>query len=137
MAQTKNYGLYVLGASEDPTVESWIDNICGEEESNMAIIDQTLAEKANKSRNISAVLTVAGWVGESAPYTQMLKIDGLTVDSNGSISLSHSATYEQREASRNAMLCLAQNAQGKNRLIITADGKKPSVDIPVVLTIID
>lgn len=136
MAQTENYGLYVLGASEDPMVKDWIDEICGENESNMTIIDKTLAEKANKSKTITATLSASGWVGESAPYTQMLTFTGLGISDNGTISLAQGATIEQRNAARSAMLCLGANAQRNNKLIVTADGKMPTVDIPVMLTII-
>lgn len=42
MAKTKNYELFVVGTGEDPYVKDFISQLCGEEASNMTIIDEKL-----------------------------------------------------------------------------------------------
>lgn len=44
MAQTENYKLYVVGAGEDPYVKDFVEQLCGENASNMTIIDNALQE---------------------------------------------------------------------------------------------
>ena len=44
MAQTENYKLYVVGAGEDPYVKDFVEQLCGENASNMTIIDNALKE---------------------------------------------------------------------------------------------
>ena len=53
---------------------------------------------------------------------------------NGNISVAHSATFEQREMARDAKLCVTGQSDGK--LIISADGEMPDIDIPVVITLL-
>lgn len=74
------------------------------------------------------------WAGNAAPYTQTLTTtNSLVNNQNGVIDLAQSATAEQREAERNALLHIT--GQTLNTITITADGEKPSVDIPIVLTL--
>ena len=84
------------------------------------------------SRSVSATLSTS-WSG-SGPYTQSVTVSGLTANTNGSIGLAASATAAQREAAREAML--AVTAQGTNSITVTADGDKPTVSLPVVVTIL-
>lgn len=88
---------------------------------------------AAKSSMVTATLTAAGWSG-SGPYTQTLSVAGLTADGNGSIGLAQTATAAEREAARDAMLSVTGQAAGT--LTVTADGDKPTVDIPVTVTVI-
>lgn len=88
---------------------------------------------AAKSTAIAATLTAAGWAG-SGPFTQTLSVTGLAADGNGSIGLAQTATAAQREAARDAMLSVTAQAAGT--LTVTADGDKPTVDIPVSVVLI-
>lgn len=56
MAQTKNYGLYVVAETEDPPVRDWVKNISGASSSNMTIIDEALNEIASKVENSATAL---------------------------------------------------------------------------------
>jgi hypothetical protein len=87
--------------------------------------------KADKSILYTATLTAAGWTGFAAPYTQMVSISGLPAGAKGTIGLADTATAAQREAARNAMLFLSAQAAGS--ITITADGEKPTVNIPIVI----
>lgn len=104
-------------------------------DSNMEIIDQALSEKAAHSTVITSTLLSSAWQGSSAPYHQTIQISGVTAQSNGIITVAPSATQEQREAARNAMLyILTQMAES---LAIVADGDKPEIDIPVITILMD
>ena len=52
MAQTKKYGLYVVGAGEDPYVKDFIEQLCGENASNMTIIESALDELSESVNEI-------------------------------------------------------------------------------------
>lgn len=88
---------------------------------------------AAKSTTITATLTAAGWAG-SGPFTQTLTVADLAADGNGSMGLAQTATAAQREAARDAMLSVTAQAAGT--LTVTADGDKPTVDIPVSVVLI-
>lgn len=85
----------------------------GTENSNMVKIDAALGEKANSSVAINTTLLASAWVGVDAPYTQTLTISGLTASQNGTISVAHNATAEQREIAREAMLSVNWNNIGR------------------------
>ena len=81
---------------------------------------------------VLATLTAAGWSGSAAPYTQVVTINGMKSDTPGIARVNYqAATLDQRNAARNALLCLTAQAEGK--VTITADGELPTVDIPIVV----
>ncbi len=133
MNQTSNYGLYVTDDSTTKFKE-WREKMASEANSNMTKIDTALSEKAERSRTIEITLLASGWTGEAVPYLQTITVEGLTADANGSISIASGATSEQRVSVRNAMISIA--SQSENTLILNCDGKKPTVDIPAVVTIL-
>lgn len=79
-------------------------------------------------------LLASAWIGVEAPYTQELTVTGLTALQNGTISVAHSATAEQREIAREAMLSVIGQEDGK--LTIAADGEMPEFDIPVYIILL-
>lgn len=93
-----------------------------------------LGEKANNSVAINTTLLASAWAGADAPYTQTLTISSLTALQNGTISVAHNATAEQREAAREAMLSVIGQADGT--LTIAADGEMPECDIPVYIILL-
>ena len=93
-----------------------------------------LQKKGDKSVSIECTLIASSWVGVDAPFTQELAVTDLGAAQNGNISVAHSATFEQREMARDAKLCVTGQSDGK--LIISADGEMPDIDIPVVITLL-
>ena len=133
MSNTPNYNLYLTDDSST-RFQEWRNQMNGTENSNMVKIDAAIGEKANSSVAINTTLLASAWVGVDAPYTQTLTISGLTASQNGTISVAHNATAEQREIAREAMLSVIGQADGA--LTIAADGEMPERDIPVYIILL-
>lgn len=133
MAETPNYGLYVNDDSSEAFLV-WREKVCGPNDSNMTKIDKALSDKADKSRSVTATLLAASW-SDIAPYTQSISIEGLAVNQNGSIAIAPGATADQLQAAMDAVLSVS--AQSDGGLTISAGHTKPSVDIPVVVVILN
>ena len=85
------------------------------------------------SQSENVTLTAAEWRG-SGPFTQTVYVESLSdFGGNGTIGLAQSATAEQRAAARDAMISIT--GQDARSLTMTADGEKPTVDIPAVVTL--
>lgn len=130
---TVNYGLYITDDSSERFLE-WRTKMNGTENSNMVKIDTALGEKANSSVLVSATLLASAWTGVDSPFTQDITVTGLTATQNGTISVAHNATFEQREMAREAMLSVVGQEDGK--LTIAADGEMPDIDIPVYIILL-
>lgn len=76
-------------------------------------------------------LTVAGWTGSDAPYTQSVTVTGLAADAHLIVGIAPSATAEQVEAAANAMLLATAQAAGS--ITISAFGDKPDAAIPILI----
>ena len=130
---TTNYGL-ILEDDSSTKFKVWREAINGASNSNFIKVDEILAEKGGKSVSIECTLIASSWVGVDAPFTQELAVTDLGAAQNGNIAVAHSATFEQREMARDAKLCVTGQSDGK--LIISADGEMPDIDIPVVMTLL-
>lgn len=134
MSETKNYGLHLTEDSNE-RFQDWRNAMNGPSDSNMIKIDNALGEKADKSVPVYTELSASAWTGTEAPFTQEISVSGLTAEQNGNIAITHSASTEQREAARKAVLSVAGQEAGK--LVIVADGKRPETNIPVCIILID
>ena len=133
MSETTNYGLYIESGNTAKFAD-WREKMNGEGDSNMVKIDTALSQKANNSQAVTTTLLASAWVGVDAPFTQELSVAGLSALQNGSISVAHNATAEQREIAREAMLSVIGQEDGK--LSIAADGEMPEFDIPVYIILL-
>lgn len=84
--------------------------------------------KAETATAVSALLTAAGWSG-SGPYTQTVSLPGLAAAGSGQLGLTATATAEQRAAAREALLAVTGQTEGE--VVVTADGERPGVDLPL------
>lgn len=130
MSKTTNYKLYLCD-DDTKNFKEWREEINGTNDSNMQKIDAALSQKADHSTSIEAVLRADSWRGSASPFTQVIEINGLSANHNGVISVTHSATIEQRDMVREAMLAITGQEDGK--LTVSADGELPSIDIPVTI----
>ena len=130
---TTHYGLYVTDDSTE-RFQNVRRAVYGTEDSNMTKIDEVLFAKADNSYVAYATLKAASWSGATAPYQQSIAVENMGKDQNGVICISSAATIEQREAARNAALFIVK--QEENLLTIAADGVLPTVDIPVMVTML-
>ena len=131
MSETTNYKLHLTDDSSE-RFQDWRNAMNGPDDSNMVKIDTALGEKANSSVSVAAVLLSTA--GINPPFTQTLVVEGLTATQNGTISVAHNATSEQREIAREAMLSVIGQEAGK--LLIAADGELPERDIPVYIILL-
>ena len=133
MSETTNYKLHLTDDSSE-RFQDWRNAMNGPDDSNMVKIDTALGEKANSSVSVATVLLSTAWAGINPPFTQTLVVEGLTATQNGTISVAHNATSEQREIAREAMLSVTGQTDGS--LTIVADGEMPERDIPVLIIIL-
>lgn len=132
MSETKNCQLHLTDGDE--RFQDWRNAMNGPNNSNMIKIDTAIGEKANRSVPVLTTLVSTAWAGINPPFTQTLIVDGLTAEQNGTISVAHNATAEQREIAREAMLSVIGQEDGK--LLIVADGEMPERDIPVYIILL-
>lgn len=90
---------------------------------------QGLADGTITSQVITA--TSAGWSGDIP--TQTLNVTGITADTMCWVGLDDSATAQQRDAARKAVM--SPTAQGTNSITLTCDGVQPTVDLPILIYI--
>ena len=133
MNETTNYKLYITDDSSEKFLD-WREKMNGTANSNMMKIDAAVGEKANSSVVVNATLLASAWSGLDSPFTQELSVPGLTATQNGTIAVAHSATAEEREIAREAMLSVIGQEDGK--LMIAADGEMPEFDIPVYIILL-
>lgn len=128
---------YELNLEDDATskFKVWRESINGTINSNMVIIDRVLGEKAEHSGCVSCTLLASAWAGVDAPFTQEIEVESLGAAQNGNIDVAQTATFEERQMAREAQLCVTGQSEGK--LIISADGEMPDIDIPVVIILLD
>lgn len=82
------------------------------------------------STSVTATLTASGWSNGA----QTVSVAGLGASQNGSVGLAASATDAQVAAARSAGLFVSAQAAGS--LTIQAKDATPSVDIPIVITML-
>lgn len=89
------------------------------------------AEAAHIS--VKAALLTSGWIG-AGPYTQEIAVTGISATRDGVVGLSPGRTEEQHLEAASCMLMATSARSGY--LTITALKKKPTVNIPVSVTML-
>lgn len=79
------------------------------------------------ARKVTAA--AAGWSGELP--TQSLAVEGVAADTLCWVGLDSSATPQQRDAARKAVIC--PTGQGPGTITLACDGVRPAVDLPILI----
>lgn len=92
-------------------------------------------DKANKAVAVSASLTVEGWTGDAAPYTQAISAAGVTADASQVIEVgtSEEASADVYKMAAECMIKAKSKAEGT--VTVEALEKKPTAAIPVWVVI--
>lgn len=133
MSETTNYHLFVTDDSS-MTFKNVREKVYGEADSNMVKIDAALSEKAEQSQSINMTLPASGWSEGSSPCFQTISVEGLTASQNGVIGVAQDITTQQME-----VVCAAElhvSGQSDGAITITANGDRPTCDIPVTIILI-
>lgn len=96
-------------------------------------VEQALPNKAGKSTVVNTSLLAADWQGEIGSYTNTLTVEGVQTDSIVEVSLSKNASTDQVKASMNGQF--TDGGQSENSITLKAYGRKPDLDIPVVVVV--
>lgn len=83
---------------------------------------------------VTFTLYAASWTGTSAPYSQTVSISGLGSTQNGFSQLAQNPTLAQSTADFKAKIRV--NSQAAGQLTYYAYGTKPTVDLPMVATLL-
>ena len=79
--------------------------------------------------SVTATATAAGWSGDIP--VQTISVAGMTATSIAWVGLPETATAQQRDAARKAVM--SPTAQGAGTITLTCDGAKPAIDIPIIV----
>lgn len=85
--------------------------------------------KATTSTTVNTTLLAANWVGDVAPYTYTLTVDGVTAFSNQEIIPAANITWDQLIGLQGTNMI--DGGQSVNTIILKATKNKPTVDIPI------
>lgn len=90
--------------------------------------------KAEKSTTFTATLSASAWTGSNVPYSATISITGAKPEPTRiEVQPSTTATTEQWTAWRAALI--RGGGQNTGTITLLADGDKPTIDIPITVTI--
>ena len=129
-------GVYI--GPEEPTdtdINVWIDPDGEIEGGGISAHDvEPIGEDEPEVIERAVTLTASGWEGETAPFLQVVFVEGMTDDTDGFVFVSEGASDEQYNAALFASL--RKVAQGTDYISIKAYGERPSVDIPLTVRMV-
>ena len=79
--------------------------------------------------SVTATATAAGWSGDIP--IQTITVAGMTATSIAWVGLPETATAQQRDAARKAVM--SPTAQGAGTITLTCDGAQPTIDLPILV----
>lgn len=84
------------------------------------------------TKAVQQTLTVPGWVGDSAPFTQTITVAGLTDGRRVRVYPAYGDDYDTNLAVRAACACLSYTKRDGQNVTFTCLEDKPTVDINIV-----
>ncbi len=120
----KPYGAVTPGMISAENVET-----AGSYANAQAYLEGLEGSKADKSANATASLPVSGWSGESAPYTQVVQVAGITAATNALLDFVHADDADTEKARARAWSRIAYFEEGAGTITATCLGSKPETDL--------
>lgn len=91
--------------------------------------------KIGKSTKHQIVLSSANWVGESAPYTYPIAIEGMDSEKNWEVTNSVEPLMTEAELTAFGEAKIIAGSQTTNTINLVAYGKKPTMDINILVIV--
>lgn len=88
-----------------------------------------------KTVSVSATLTVAGWTGSTAPYTQQVTVSALTGDKFAMAYPVYDSDVNANLALKEACGMVSFASRGDHKITFTCLEDKPTVDIPIAVEV--
>lgn len=135
--------------NEEVNLEQYLNNIiksAPHEHSNKDILDlitkEYTIEKDTLLNQVANKVTVkkskidissSNWYGEGVPYTYLVSIPGISIESDIRITVPDDITIEEFTAFKNADIIVTSSGIGEGVVTLSAFGTKPTIDIPIVI----
>ena len=104
----------------------------GTHATNKNYVDDAIADTHD---NPTSKLTVAGWTGSDAPYTQVINVTGVTKDDNPHVTPVYSSTLETAKAEKEAWDMVTKGESGNGTITFSCFEEKPEVAIPIQIEV--
>lgn len=95
----------------------------------------TWNSKVNKSSKHNITLTHTNWIGAEAPYTYAITIQGMDADKNWEVTNSVEPLMTETELTAFGEAKIIAGTQTTNTVNLVAYGKKPSIDIHILVIV--
>ena len=122
----------ILGANVQDALERLSEEATTTSAGLMSSEDKKLVENYKNIQEIPVTLLASGWVGATAPYTQTVIVSGISTYNSCSIAMDSDATVEQTNAIAFADI-VSVDYDGNSGLTFTANGEKPTIDVPIIV----
>ena len=106
------------------------NNATEETDGLMSRNDKQKLDSLHAAKTYNVTLLASGWTA-NRPYTQTIKIPDMTKDVNGSLLINPTATEEEITVTADADIKIVDQSIGY--LTLEVQGKKPTIDLPIVV----
>ena len=125
--EQKNNYVTIAAMNSKPTRDLEILVVWGDE----IVVFENSDTLEDFNTSVDLILKANEWT-DKRPYTQTLRVEGLSEYHTGAIGLSDNCTPEEAEIGLNAGLELIE--QGNGYVVVRANDIKPTIDLPIYLT---
>lgn len=134
----------VYCAQKEDSTYAWLGTYLSEEDQKLTLKNNLTTTEAGSAldarqgkvlrdmivgEETEATLLASNWIGDSAPYSYTLSINGVTATSSNDLNPSLSITSQQLEALQLANI--TDGGQSSDTILLKAYGIKPIIDIPI------
>lgn len=124
----------ILGANVQDAIKELTETATSTKNGLLSADDKKAIDNYKNIYSYETTLSSAKWVGSSAPYTQVLSVEGLNNYNNCNVVVRDDITVEQENALINADITSISYDESVG-LTFIASGVKPPIDIPILLKV--